>query len=219
MKSRCEKCRCMLRARGEAYICSFECTFCPTCASEMHHVCPNCQGELIRRPRRPALVPPEKIDESLQIPGSGVEQNHRVSHTTSAAALPSSDGHTAHHAFILRGKLTAKPEIDRVVVRTGGRVVFLDIDEIDWIEAAANYVRVHSGKDCYLVRESIGGISEQLAPGRFVRIHRSIVANICKIKELQPCNTGEYILVLKDGKELPCSRGYRRELRHLIRPD
>lgn len=97
--------------------------------------------------------------------------------------------------------------------------MFLDLDEIDWIEAAANYIRVHSGKDCYVVREGITGISERLVPGQFVRIHRSIIANIRKIKELQPCNTGEYILVLKDGKELPCSRGYRRELQHLIQPD
>lgn len=96
--------------------------------------------------------------------------------------------------------------------------MFLDVDEIDWIEAAANYIRVHSGKESYLVRESIGDICERLVPGLFVRIHRSIIANICKIKELQPCNSGEYIVLLKDGKELPCSRGYRGELQQLIQP-
>lgn len=104
------------------------------------------------------------------------------------------------------------------MVRTAGRVVFLDIDEIDWIEAAANYIRVHSGKECYVVRQSISAIFEQLTPGLFVRIHRSIIANICKIKELQPCNSGEYIVLLKGGKELPCSRGYRSELQYLIQP-
>ena len=217
MKSRCERCRCRLQAHGEAYICSFECTFCPKCAAELHHVCPNCRGELIRRPRRPALVPPEKFDEALGTASAELLQNHRVNHKT--AALASSNGHTPHHAFVLRGRLMSKPEADRLVVKTGGRVVFLDVDEIDWIEAAANYIRVHSGKESYLVRESIGGICERLVPGLFVRIHRSIIANICKIKELQPCNTGEYIVVLKDGKELPSSRGYRGELQQLIQPE
>ena len=216
MKSRCERCRCRLRAHEEAYICSFECTFCPTCASELHHVCPNCRGELIRRPRRPAFVPPEKISEAFGTPHSDLQPNHRMNHKQGTSQ--GSNGHTPHHAFVLRGRPASKPGTDRLVVKTGGRVVFLDINEIDWIEAAANYIRVHSGKESYLVRESIGGICERLVPGLFVRIHRSIIANICKIKELQPCNTGEYIVVLKDGKELPCSRSYRGELQQLIQP-
>jgi len=104
----------------------------------------------------------------------------------------------------------------RVVIKTGGRVVFLDVDEIDWVEAAANYVKLHVSKDFYLLREGISQISEKLDPDQFVRIHRSAIANVRKIKELQPCNSGEYIVVLKGGKELPCSRGYRAGLQKLI---
>jgi two-component system, LytTR family, response regulator len=104
----------------------------------------------------------------------------------------------------------------RLVIRAGGRVVFLDMDEVDWIEAAANYVKLNVGKDSYLLREGIGTISKRLDPGRFVRIHRSTIANVRKIKELQPCDSGEYIAVLKNGKELSCSRGYRAELQRLI---
>jgi len=104
----------------------------------------------------------------------------------------------------------------RLVIRTGGRVVFLDVDEIDWVEAAANYVRLHVGKESYLLREGISRISEKLDPGNFVRIHRSTLANVRKIKELQPCNSGEYIMVMKDGKELSCSRGYRTKLQSVI---
>ncbi|HEY6348906.1 MAG TPA: LytTR family DNA-binding domain-containing protein [Candidatus Angelobacter sp.] len=163
-------------------------------------------------------MPLEKRNGTLGTQRFDLQRNHSANQATSTTPLPGSNGQAAHHAFIVRGRLTSQPVSDRLVIRTGGRVVFLDIDEIDWIEAAANYIRVHSGKDCYPVRESIGGIWEQLAPGQFVRIHRSIIANICKIKELQPCNTGEYILVLKGGKELPCSRGYRAELKHLIQP-
>ena len=104
----------------------------------------------------------------------------------------------------------------RLVIRTGGRVVFLDLDEVDWIEAAANYVKLNVGKDSYLLREGIGRIWERLDPSRFVRIHRSTIVNVRKIKELQPCDSGEYIAVLKNGKELSCSRGYRPELQRLI---
>jgi two-component system, LytTR family, response regulator len=105
---------------------------------------------------------------------------------------------------------------DRMVIRAGGKVVFLDVKEIDWIEAAANYVKLNVGKDSYLLREGIGSVSERLDPDRFIRIHRSAIVNVRKIKELQPCESGEYIAVLKNGKELSCSRGYRNELQRLI---
>jgi two-component system, LytTR family, response regulator len=105
---------------------------------------------------------------------------------------------------------------DRMVIRSGGKVVFLDLDEVDWIEAAANYVKLNVGRESHLLREGIGRISERLDPDRFVRIHRSVIVNVSKIKELQPCDSGEYIAVLKNGKELSCSRGYRTELQRLI---
>jgi two-component system LytT family response regulator len=113
----------------------------------------------------------------------------------------------------------ARPESPmerRVVVKAEGRVVFLKMDEIDWIEAAANYVRVQAGAHSYLVREGISHIAARLDPGQFLRIHRSIIVNICRIKELQPCNRGEYMVVLSNGKQLSCSRGYRARLQQLI---
>jgi two-component system, LytTR family, response regulator len=113
-------------------------------------------------------------------------------------------------------KMESKQGDDRMVIRAGGKVVFLDVKEIDWIEAAANYVKLNVGKDSYLLREGIGSISERLDPDRFVRIHRSVIVNVRKIKELQPCESGEYIAVLRNGKELSCSRGYRTQLQRLI---
>jgi len=110
----------------------------------------------------------------------------------------------------------SQPVDRRLVIRAGGRVVFLDLDEVDWIGAAANYVKLSVGTNSYLLREGIGRISDRLDPGRFVRIHRSTIVNVSKIKELQPCDSGEYIAVLKNGKELACSRGYRAELQRLI---
>jgi two-component system LytT family response regulator len=106
---------------------------------------------------------------------------------------------------------------DRMAIRAGGKVVFLDVDELDWIEAAANYVKLNVGKDSYILREGIGSLSDRLDPERFVRIHRSVIVNARKIKELQPCDSGEYIAILKNGKEISCSRGYRTQVQRLIR--
>jgi two-component system, LytTR family, response regulator len=122
-------------------------------------------------------------------------------------------------ARILDSFSSTKPEsipLRRLVIKTSGRVVFLDMNEIDWIEAAANYVRVHAGRDFYLLREGIGNMAAKLDSGRFVRIHRSFIVNISRIRELQPCDNGEFIAVLKNGKELSCSRGCRSELQRLI---
>jgi len=104
----------------------------------------------------------------------------------------------------------------RFLVRSGGRVVFLAYDEVEWIEAMANYVRLHAGNAAYTLRGSIGNVAARLPNDQFVRIHRSTVVNVRTIKELQPCNSGEFIVVLRNGKELSCSRGYAPGLRRLI---
>jgi two-component system LytT family response regulator len=104
----------------------------------------------------------------------------------------------------------------RLVIKTKGRIVFLNVDEIDWVEAAANYVRLNASGESYLFRETISRTSERLNPNHFIRIHRSMIVNVRRIKELIPVNSGEYIVVLKSGKELSCSRGYRANVQHII---
>ena len=105
---------------------------------------------------------------------------------------------------------------NRLAVRTGGRIVVLDVDDIDWIEASSNYVVLHAGGQSHRTRESIGNIASRLNPDAFVRIHRSIIVNVTRIKELLPCNSGEYVVMLKNGRELSCSRGYRASLQRLF---
>lgn len=105
---------------------------------------------------------------------------------------------------------------ERLVIKTKGRIVFLNVDDLDWVEAAANYVRLNAGGESYLFRETISRTSERLNPNHFIRIHRSMIVNVRRIKELIPVNSGEYIVVLKNGKELSCSRGYRANLQHMI---
>ena len=104
----------------------------------------------------------------------------------------------------------------RLVIKANGRVVFLDLDNIEWVEAATNYVRLNVGKESYLFRETISRISERLDANHFVRIHRSTIVNVRKIKELIPVNSGEYVVVLKSGRELSCSRGYRAALQEIV---
>ncbi|HWS54173.1 MAG TPA: LytTR family DNA-binding domain-containing protein [Pyrinomonadaceae bacterium] len=106
---------------------------------------------------------------------------------------------------------------ERLVVKTGGRVFFLNTDEIDWIEAEGNYVNIHTvAKKSYLLRETISSLEAQLDPKEFVRIHRSAIVNINRIKELQPWSHGEYHILLQDGTRLTLSRSYREKLQSAL---
>ena len=112
-----------------------------------------------------------------------------------------------------------KPEpqkLDRLVVKSGGRVFFLRTDEIDWIEAAGNYVRLHLTEDSHLFRETMNNMEARLDGRRFVRIHRSRIVNTDRIKELQPWFNGEYVVVLQNGTRLTLSRGYREKLQERL---
>lgn len=109
-----------------------------------------------------------------------------------------------------------KKRPDRLVVKTGGRVFFLKTDEIDWIEAAGNYVRLHIGNEAHLLRDTMSSIQKKLDAAQFIRIHRSTFVNIERIKELQPWFHGEYVVILKDGTQLTMSRSYRNNLPELL---
>jgi two-component system LytT family response regulator len=145
------------------------------------------------------------------------ERLHKAIERTRTEFLKTTDREMTQRILDLLADRRAESRVaNRLVIKAAGRVVFLDLEEIDWVEAAANYVKLHVGKESYLLREAIGHISQRLDPDLFLRVHRSTIVNVRRIKELQPCNSGEYILVLKDGKELSCSRGYRTGLHQLI---
>jgi two-component system LytT family response regulator len=105
---------------------------------------------------------------------------------------------------------------ERLVFRAEGRMVFVNPCEIDWIEAASNYVRLHVGAGSYLVRSTVGEAEARLDAKRFVRIHRSVIVNGDRIKELKACNSGEFIVTLTNGKQLPASRGFRENIEKLL---
>jgi two-component system LytT family response regulator len=107
---------------------------------------------------------------------------------------------------------TSRRTPDRIAVRTSGRVVFVKIDDVDWIEASDNYVCLHCGKDTHVLRETMGQIESRLDPARFLRVHRSAIVNLDRIKELQPWFRGDYRVVLRDGTELTLTKSHREKL-------
>ena len=99
--------------------------------------------------------------------------------------------------------------LERLVVKTVGRVYFIRVDEIDWVEAAGNYLKLHVGRETHMIRETMNSLEAKLDPDRFLRIHRSTIVNIDRIKELHPMFSGDYSVLLKNGAELSLSRNYR----------
>ena len=113
---------------------------------------------------------------------------------------------------LLENLQAKKDRLTRLVIKSAGRIVFLRVEEIDWIEAADNYVRVHAGKESHLIRETLQSLEKRLDPGKFLRIHRSFLVNFDRIRELRPIFHGDYAVKLADGTELTLSRNYREKL-------
>ena len=113
--------------------------------------------------------------------------------------------------------LENKPrQMERVVIKSAGRIMFLRTDEIDWIEAADNYVRLHVGTESHLLRETLSSLEGRLDSAKFMRIHRSTVVNVDRMKELQPWFHGDYVVILHDGTRLNLSRTYRDRVIELL---
>ncbi len=104
---------------------------------------------------------------------------------------------------------------ERLVVKSDGRMFFVRPDDIDWVEASANYVRLHARGASYQLRESMKGMEERLPRHVFVRIHRSAIVNLDRVRELQPWFHGEYVVILADGTRLTASRAYAPRLREV----
>jgi len=122
-------------------------------------------------------------------------------------------GDVARQTLALLEQIRSRSQwLERLVIKSGGRVFFLKTAEIDWVEAEGKYVRLHVGKESHLLREAIGNLEAQLDPNQFFRIHRSTIVNADRIRELQPWFNRDYRVVLRNGAELTLSRGYRKKL-------
>ena len=101
---------------------------------------------------------------------------------------------------------------NRLMIKSGGRIHFVRMTDIDWCEAQGNYVRVHVGAQEHLVRDTMSHLESELDPQQFVRIHRSTIVNVDRIQEMQSSFNGEYVVLLRTGTRLTLSRGYREIL-------
>ena len=135
---------------------------------------------------------------------------------TSADARSRADQLTAA-AEERRSVDTRSGYLERVVLKSNGAITFLDVDEVDWIEAAGVYVYLHAGQKSLLYRSSVTQLLQRLDPRRFVRIHRSAAVNASRIGALQPLSHGDFTLFLKNGTELALSRAYRSQVEAWLR--
>jgi len=120
----------------------------------------------------------------------------------------------AQAAMLAEVKEPAKPA-ERFAIKSGGRITILKTADIAWIQAAHNHVQIHEDQQSHLLRETISGIEQKLPPEKFVRISRSVIVNLERVKELQPRFYGEYEVTLQNGTRLTLSRRYRSKLPRL----
>jgi two-component system LytT family response regulator len=104
----------------------------------------------------------------------------------------------------------------RLVIKSSGKVLFIRTSEIDYVEAAGNYLSIAVGKESHLIRDTMQNFETRLDPEHFIRIHRSTVVNIDRVRELQPLFGGEYAVILRDGRQLTLSRTYRMRVQQLL---
>jgi two-component system LytT family response regulator len=126
------------------------------------------------------------------------------------------DKETAQQLFSLLGSRNQSDYVRRLAVASGGRIVFVSVADIDWIEAEGNYARLHVGGRVYDVRETLHALMEKLDPREFIRIHRSTIVNMHRIREVQPWFQGSHIVLLQNGEELRMSRYQRDAVARLL---
>lgn len=102
--------------------------------------------------------------------------------------------------------------MQHVAVKSNERVRLVPVEQIDWFESAGNYVRLHAGSERFLLRQTMNGLEEKLDPTQFVRIHRTTIVNLQRIRDTRPASHGDHIVVLHDGTQLQLSRAYRERL-------
>ena len=145
-------------------------------------------------PERPVSAPPQVADDALRT------RLRRLLEEMNSLAAPPSAPEPAESA----------PFDQRIVLRQGGgRLVVRRVEELDWAEAEGNYVKLHFGRESHLQRETLAALESRLDPARFVRVHRSALVNLDRIRELRPLFHGEHVIVLQSGAEVALGRQYR----------
>jgi two-component system, LytTR family, response regulator len=106
---------------------------------------------------------------------------------------------------------------ERIPVRAHGSVTFVRVQDIDWVDATGDQVRLHVGRATHLLRDTMANVEARLPASRFVRIHRSAIVNVDRVREVQPWFKGDYVLILHDGTRLTSGRTYRERVQQLLK--
>ncbi|HKG95743.1 MAG TPA: LytTR family transcriptional regulator DNA-binding domain-containing protein [Gemmatimonadaceae bacterium] len=137
----------------------------------------------------------------------------RAKRLVRAAAPAPSSGDLAALLRDLRAAPPAPPRYaERLLVKHDGRIYFVPAADVDWVEAAGNYLRIHAGAERHLLHETMNALEERLDPARFVRVHRSAIVNVDRIREIQPWFHGGLVIILKTGARVTASRTYKDRL-------
>ena len=115
------------------------------------------------------------------------------------------------------GAAPAENASDRILLKSSGEIFFLKAEEIDWIEAEGDYMKFHVSGRTHLMRETMARLEARLDPRKFIRIHRSTIVNIDRLRKLSPSFAGEYAVILHDGTKLKLSRGYHERIATLLK--
>jgi two-component system, LytTR family, response regulator len=145
----------------------------------------------------------KRFEQAIQRSKGQIHQSHERSNNSELVAL-------------LKEMKNQSQHLERLVVKSQGRVFFLKTDEIDWIEAQGKHVSIHIGKETHLVREAMNNLETELDPKKFARIHKSTIVNIDRIKQLQPLVHGDFRVILRDATVLTISRRYRQKIDELL---
>lgn len=125
-------------------------------------------------------------------------------------------GETQRRMGALLDDIKSRPKLaERLPVKSEGKIIFVRLSEIDWVEAADNYVKLHVGDETHMLRDTMASLESKLPKDRFLRISRSAMVNIEQIKELHPMFHGEYVIILRTGARVTLTRGYRDRLERL----
>jgi len=139
-----------------------------------------------------------------------------VDHVVAALKKPQPDGLDSRLTALLGELRSRASPLDRLVVKSDGRLLLLRPGEIDWIEADGKYARLHVGKESHTVRQPLRELAERLKARGFVRVHRSAIVNVDRIRELQSWFHGEYVVILRDGTRLTSSAAHSDDLHRLV---
>lgn len=148
-------------------------------------------------------------------PVTGERFGRALERVKTRMSLRSGDDTSRHIISLLETIASPRRYLGRLAVRTAGKTIFVDIEDVDWIEAAENYVQLHAGRAAHLVHVAMNTLEKSLDPEVFARIHRSLIVNIRRIKEMKPALHGEYVITLENGVRLQSGRAYNEKLRAL----